>query len=87
MWSWDITKLKTTVKWTYLYLHVVIDVFSRYVVGSMLSTHESAAQVRELIECGIEHEAVPPGQLTLHDDRDAPMRSKTLAELLVDLGI
>ncbi|MBX3727155.1 MAG: transposase [Xanthomonadales bacterium] len=87
MWSWDITKLKTTVKWAYLYLYVVIDVFSRYVVGWMLSTRESAALARELVECSLVREAVPPGQLTLHADRDAPMRSKTLAELLVDLRI
>lgn len=87
MWSWDITKLKTTVKWIYLYLYVVIDVFTLYVVGWTLSTRESAALAWELVECSIECEAVPHGQLTLHADRGAPMRSRTLAELLVDLGI
>jgi len=87
LWSWDITKLKTTVKWTYLYLYVVLDVYSRYVVGWMLSTKETAALARELVERCVEREAVPVGQLTLHADRGAPMRSKTLAELLVDLGI
>lgn len=87
LWSWDITKLKTAVKWTYLYLYVVLDVFSRYVVGWMLSTRESAVLARELVEQAVEREAVPAGQLTLHQDRGAPMRSKTLAELLIDLGI
>lgn len=87
LWSWDITKLKTTVKWTYVYLYVVLDVYSRYVVGWMLSTRESAALARELVEQTALREAVPAGQLTLHADRGAPMRSKTLAELLVDLGI
>lgn len=87
LWSWDITKLKTTVKWTYVYLYVVLDVFSRYVVGWMLSTRESAALARELVEQTARREAVSMGQLTLHADRGAPMRSKTLAELLVDLGI
>lgn len=87
LWSWDITKLKTTIKWTYLYLYVVLDVYSRYVVGWMLSTRESAALARELVERSVEREAVPAGQLTLHADRGSPMRSKTLAELLVDLGI
>jgi len=87
LWSWDITKLKTTVKWTYLYLYVVLDVFSRYVVGWMLSTRESGVLARELVEQTVQREAVPAGQLTLHQDRGAPMRSKTLAELLVDLGI
>ncbi len=87
VWSWDITKLKTTVKWTYVYLYVVLDVYSRYVVGWLLSTRESAALARELVEQTALREAVPKDQLTLHADRGAPMRSKTLAELLVDLGI
>jgi len=87
LWSWDITKLKTTVKWTYVYLYVVLDVFSRYVVGWLLSTRESAALARELVEQTALREAVPKDQLTLHADRGSPMRSKTLAELLVDLGI
>ena len=87
LWSWDITKLKTSVKWTYLYLYVVLDVFSRYIVGWMLSTKESAALARELVEQSALREAIPRDQLTLHADRGAPMRSKTLAEKLVDLGI
>ncbi len=87
LWSWDITKLRTTVKWSYLYLYVVLDVYSRYIVGWMLSTRESAQLARELVEQTALREAVPKGQLTLHADRGAPMRSKTLAELLVDLGI
>ena len=87
LWSWDITKLKTSVKWTYLYLYVVLDVYSRYVVGWLLSTKESAALARELVEQSALREAVPPDQLILHADRGAPMRSKTLAEKLVDLGI
>ena len=87
LWSWDITKLRTSVKWTYLYLYVVLDVFSRYVVGWLLSTRESAALARELVEQSALREAIPRHQLTLHADRGAPMRSKTLAEKLVDLGI
>ena len=87
LWSWDITKLKTAVKWTYLYLYVVMDVYSRYVVGWMLSTRESGALARELVEQCVLRENVAPDQLILHSDRGAPMRSKTLAEKLVDLGI
>jgi putative transposase len=87
LWSWDITKLKTSVKWTYLYLYVVLDVFSRYVVGWLLSTKESAALARELVEQSALREAIPSEQLILHADRGAPMRSKTLSEKLVDLGI
>lgn len=87
LWSWDITKLKTRVKWTYLSLYVVLDVYSRYVVGWLLSTRESAALARELVEQCVLREGIARDQLTLHADRGAPMRSKTLAELLVDLGI
>lgn len=87
VWSWDITKLKTTVKWTYLYLYVVLDVFSRYVVGWLLSTKENAALAKTLIEEAVAREGIPRDQLTLHADRGAPMRSKTLAELLTDLGV
>ena len=87
VWSWDITKLKTTVKWTYFYLYVVVDIFSRYVVGWMLSTHETGALARDFVEQIVLREDVPIDQLTLHADRGAPMRSKTLAEKLTDLGI
>src|SRR5690606_10969437 len=65
----------------------VLDVYSRYIVGWLISTRESAQLARELVEQTAVREAVPKGQLTLHADRGAPMRSKTLAELLVDLGI
>jgi putative transposase len=87
LWSWDITKLKTSVRWTYLYLYVILDVFSRYVVGWLLSTRESGALARELVEHCAQREGIPAAQLTLHADRGAPMRSKTLSEKLVELGI
>lgn len=87
VWSWDITKLKTTVKWTYLYLYVLLDIFSRKVVGWLLSTRESAALARQLVARSVQREGICRDQLTLHADRGAAMRSKSLAELLVDLGI
>jgi putative transposase len=87
VWSWDITKLKTTVKWTYFYLYVVIDIFSRYVVGWMLSTRETGALARDFVEQIVVREDIPIDQLTLHSDRGSPMRSKTLAEKLTDLSI
>ena len=87
VWSWDITKLKTTLKWTYFYLYVVIDIFSRYVVGWMLSTRETGALARDFVEQIAQRENISPDQLTLHADRGSPMRSKTLNEMLVDLGI
>ena len=87
VWSWDITKLKTTVKWTYFYLYVVMDIFSRYIVGWTLSTRETGALARDFVETCVQRENISPEQLTLHADRGSPMRSKTLNELLVDLGI
>ena len=74
-------------KWTYFYLYVVIDIFSRYVVGWMLGTRETGALARDFVEQIVLREDIPIDQLTLHADRGAPMRSKTLAEKLTDLGI
>ena len=87
LWSWDITKLLGPAKWTYYYLYVIMDVFSRYVVGWMLAYRESAALAEQLIleSCG--REGIDPDQLTLHADRGSSMRSKTVAMLLSDLGI
>lgn len=87
VWSWDITKLLGPAKWTYFYLYVILDIFSRYVVGWMIAPHESAALAERLIAetCAKHH--IPPGQLTLHADRGASMRSKPVALLLADLGL
>jgi putative transposase len=85
VWSWDITKLLTFEKFVYLYLYVIIDIFSRYVVGWMLADKENAALATRFIDETIAKYDVPPGQLTLHADRGAPMRSKLLVELLAKL--
>ncbi len=87
VWSWDITKLLGPAKWTYFYLYVVLDVFSRYVVGWMVAERESAAHAKRLIAETIERRGIEPGRLTLHQDRGAPMRAKTFAQLLADLGV
>lgn len=87
LWSWDITKLKGPATWTYFYLYVIIDVFSRYVVGWMLATCESAALAEALIAETCAREGIEPGQLTIHADRGSSMRSKEVAQLLVDLGV
>jgi transposase InsO family protein len=87
LWSWDITKLLGPAKWTYLYLYVILDVFSRYVVGWALSTSESGRLARALISETIAKLKIPAGQLVLHADRGGPMRSKPLAFLLADLGV
>jgi hypothetical protein len=79
--SWDITKLLTFEKFVYLYLYVIMDIFSRSVVGWMLADKENAALATMFIDETIAKHDVPPGQLTLHADRGAPMRSKLLIEL------
>jgi putative transposase len=86
-WSWDITRLRTTVKWSYLYLYVLLDLFSRYVVGWMIARAENAAFAKLLIEESIIKHGVEPGTLVLHSDRGAPMTSKTLAQLLAELDV
>jgi putative transposase len=87
LWSWDITKLKGPAKWIYYYLYVILDVFSRYVVGWMVAERESAALAERLIETTCERQDIAPGQLTLHADRGSSMRAKDLALLLADLGV
>lgn len=87
LWSWDITKLKGPAKWTYFYLYVVLDVFSRYVVGWMVATEESAALAKKLLAETYDREGIDPEQLTLHADRGSAMTSKSFALLLADLGV
>jgi len=87
LWSWDITKLLGPAKWTYFYLYVLLDMFSRYVVGWMLAHRESAALAKKLIEQSLRKHAIRPGQPTLHADRGPAMTSKPVALLLSDPGI
>ena len=87
LWSWDITKLRGPAKWTYFYLYVILDVFSRYVVGWMVALRESAALASKLIEETCIKQIIPAGQLTIHADRGSSMRSKPVAFLLADLSI
>jgi putative transposase len=87
LWSWDITKLKGPRKWTYYYLYVILDVFSRYVVGWMVAARESAELAKRLIAETIGKELVDPSQLTIHADRGTSMRSNLVAQLLADLGV
>jgi putative transposase len=87
VWSWDITKLLGPVKWTYFYLYVVLDIFSRYVVGWMMASRETAVWAQKLIQDTIEKQNIQPGQLTIHADRGPSMKSKPVAFLLSDLGV
>jgi putative transposase len=87
VWSWDITKLLGPKKWTYFYLYVLLDIFSRYVVGWMVAERENSALASRLIEESCHKQGIAPEMLTLHSDRGAPMTSKCTAQLLADLGI
>jgi putative transposase len=87
LWSWDITKLRGPAKWTYYYLYVILDVFSRYVVGWMIAPREAAALATKLIEETCDKHLIQPDQLTIHADRGSSMRSKPVAFLLADLSI
>lgn len=87
IWTWDITKLLGPKKWTYFYLYVILDIFSRYVVGWMLSDKESAAHAKRLLTETCARQGIVPDTLTLHQDRGSPMTSKTFAQTCADLGV
>ncbi len=87
VWSWDITKLHGPSKWTYFYLYVILDIFSRYPVGWMVAHRESATLAERLITSAVRQQHVDRNQLTLHADRGSSMASKPVAFLLADLGV
>ena len=87
VWSWDITKLAGPHKWTWFHLYVILDVYSRYAVGWLVAPRESARLAEELIAACATAEHIGNGQLTLHADRGSSMTSKTVAQLLADLGV
>ena len=86
-WSWDITKLRGPAKWTYYYLYVILDIYSRYAVGWLLAERESAALAERLLADTIVKQRVDRGQLTIHADNGSSMASKPVAFLLADLGV
>ena len=87
VWSWDITKLKGPAKWSYYYLYVILDIFSRYVVGWMIAARESANLAQRLITETCVKQQIVEDQLTLHADQGSSMKSKVVAQLLADLGV
>lgn len=87
LWSWDITKLLGPAKWTYFYLYVILDVFSRYVAGWMVAYREGAELAKQFIEETIVKHRIPAGQLNIHADRGRVMTSKPVAFLMADLGV
>lgn len=87
VWSWDITKLLGPAKWTYFYLYVLLDIFSRYVVGWLVAHRESAELAKRLIAESCAKQNIERGQLTLHADRGSPMKALTVTQKLADLGV
>jgi len=87
VWSWDITKLKGKQTWTYHYLYVIIDIFSRYAVGWMVAEKENAFYATQLIEETARRQAIQPNQLKIHSDRGSPMKAQLMGQLLASLGI
>jgi putative transposase len=87
VWSWDITKLLGPQKWTYYHLYVILDIYSRYVVGWMLAHCESADLASRLIRETVENQGACEDQLTIHSDRGPSMASQTVAQLLASLGV
>ncbi len=87
VWTWDITKLKGPAKWTYFYLYVILDLYSRYVPGWMVARRESGKLAQHLIVETMAKQGIGRGQLTVHADRGSSMTEKTLALLLADLGV
>ena len=87
VWSWDITKLLGPVKWSYFHLYVILDIFSRYVVGWMVAPCESATLAKQLIGETCSKQNIQKEQLTIHADRGSSMKSKPVAFLMADLGI
>jgi putative transposase len=87
VWSWDITKLAGPARWSWFYLYVILDVFSRYAVGWMVAAREAALLAERLLADTIANQQVEAGQLTVHADRGSSMTSKPVALLLADLGV
>jgi putative transposase len=87
VWSWDITKLRTSKRGVYFELYVIIDIYSRYVVGWTVAGHETGELAKAFIADTYKRHNIVKGQLALHADRGTSMTSKPVAQLLVDLGV
>ena len=87
VWSWDITRLLGPRTWSYYYLYVLLDLFSRYAVGWMVADRENSALAQRLIEETCLKQGVEPKTLTLHSDRGSPMTAQGTAQLLARLGV
>ena len=87
VWSWDITKLRGPKRGVSYDLYVIIDIYSRFVVGWMVAETETAELAKDFIDRTIRRHGIKKRQLKLHADRGTSMTSKSVAQLLVDLGV
>jgi putative transposase len=87
VWSWDLTKLRAAEKWTYYYLYVLLDIYSRFVVGWMLAHNESGELAAQLVEESCAKQGVEQNQLSIHADRGSAPASKTLKQKMIELGV
>jgi transposase InsO family protein len=87
VWTWDITMLRGPRPGVYYPLYSIIDIYSRYVPGHLVATVESAELAERMLEQAFASQRIEPDTLTLHADRGGPMTARTVAELLVDLGV
>jgi putative transposase len=87
VYSWDITKVHGPARWTYFYLYVIIDIYSRYVVGWLIAERESALLAEKLLADTIVKQRIDRDTLTIHADNGSSMASKPVAFLLADLGV
>ena len=87
VWSWDITKLRGPAKWIWYHLYVILDIYSRYAVGWMVASRESATLAERMFAETIRKQSIARDQLTIHADRGSSMTSKPVALLLADLGV
>lgn len=87
VWSWDITKLRGPLKGSYFYLYVMLDLYSRCVVGWMVATRESADLTEHFLSKTCRKQGIAPQQLVIHSDRGSPMTAKSVVLLLSDLGV
>jgi putative transposase len=86
-WSWDISKLPTLEPRRYLNLYLILDLYSRYVIAWMISAKENGALAKHLFGQALSHYDIPDGQLTVHQDRGAPMIAETYRDLLASFGV
>ena len=87
VWSWDISALRGPAKWQHFWLYVIIDIFSRHIVGWLIADEMSTELAEQLINTACENQQIGRGQLTIHADNGGPMKSKTVAQLMIDLGV